>query len=101
MNIEKSLLRQKTLLRQRTSMKRLRAEGNDQWRNTKRTKYNKTKYAQSAVDNRNRKQLWVIGDINKILDHNKPDLELSIELGRSVEAIQVKRSKCSLSDTII
>ena len=87
------LSKEESLLRKRKSMQHLRSNGNDQWRNTKRAKYNKGNYAQSRVDNHNRMQLWTVGDINKVLNRNKPDLELSVELGRSVQAIQVMRSK--------
>jgi len=74
-------------------MQKFRDNGRKNWRKTKRAKYNAIKYAKSMVDNFNRLQEWNIKDINEILKMDKPDLELSKLLGRSVKAIQVKRSK--------
>ena len=70
-----------------------RSESRDTWRINKRANYNKAKYAKSAVSNRNRMQRYTTQDINAILDKAKADLELSKDLGRSVQAIHVMRSR--------
>ena len=81
----------KYLKTQRKCMRRLRQEGRDKWRNTKRQDYNKKKYAKSVPTAYNRKQPWTIKDMNKVLERQKPDLDLGYEIGRSVQAIQVMR----------
>lgn len=82
-----------TLKIRRDGMKRLRLEGRDSWRNKKRASYNKTYYSKSRYNNFNSYQWWSIRDIKVILKKNIPDSKLSIELGRSVGAIQKIRSR--------
>lgn len=60
----------------------------------KRNGYRKGNYAQTRPNARYAKKFWSDADVKKIFDPNRPpDRVLSLELGRSVEAIQVKRTK--------
>jgi hypothetical protein len=50
-------------------------------------------YAKSRKNNYNSGLKWSAYEIEKALDHSIPDKELAALLGRSVQAIHVKRSK--------
>ena len=54
----------------------------------------KKNYAKSRVNAVNKRQRWTLKDINEILNSPLTDAELSVKLGRSVQAIQIKRAKC-------
>ena len=56
-------------------------------REQKRRYYGKTQNA------KNRGQSWSWSEIERIMKRDKTDMELSIEIGRSVKSIQVMRSK--------
>lgn len=61
-----------------------------------RKKYHKSKlkyYSKHRGGKENRCSRWSWDDVDLIMKHEKTDVELSKQLGRSVQAIQVKRNK--------
>ncbi len=62
--------------------------------------HKKKNYAQSRVNAVNKRNLWTLKEIDEILTSPLSDRELSEKLGRSVQAIQVKRTKCKNSNYI-
>jgi len=52
-----------------------------------------SRYYKRTEDAPNKKLRWTLGEINMILKKEHSDMELSALLGRSVKAIQIKRSK--------
>ena len=83
-------IKKEALIQHRKAMQKVRDNGKDGWRNTKRSSYNKKYYSKTAY-NRNHLVLWSQEDLITILTSNKSDSILSNELGRSVAAIQIKR----------
>jgi hypothetical protein len=67
------------------------------WRRKNPEKYNvlkKKNYSSTRKNARNRKQAWDLSDITTIMAPDRPcDRELSKLIGRSVQAIQVMRSR--------
>lgn len=63
----------------------------DKWRQTK--KKQKRRYYGKSQNAENRNQPWTNAEIQIVLDHKLTDKELSVLLGRSVNAIQVIRCK--------
>ena len=66
------------------------------WRKSHKAAWNKQKqryYARGATDTRNYKKQWTKEEDNVILAREMPDRILAKKLGRSVQAIQVRRSK--------
>lgn len=55
--------------------------------------YNRRYYKRSRVDAERRNLRWTETEKRMVLEHKVPDVILSKKLGRSVEAIQVQRSK--------
>lgn len=52
----------------------------------------KARYYGKTTDAENRCQPWSVHEIDAIMKRDKSDTELSAEIGRSVKAIQVRRS---------
>lgn len=52
----------------------------------------KARYYGKTTDAENRRNPWTVHEIDAIMKRDKSDTELSAELGRSVKAIQVRRS---------
>lgn len=52
----------------------------------------KARYYGKTTNAENRYQPWSVHEIDAIMKREKSDTELSAELGRSVKAIQVRRS---------
>lgn len=52
----------------------------------------KARYYGKTTDAENRRQPWTVHELEAIMKREKSDTELSAELGRSVKAIQVRRS---------
>lgn len=52
----------------------------------------KMNYGKGRKSDKNRGQEWTIEDMNLLTNSGKTDRELSVAIGRSVQAIQVKRS---------
>lgn len=52
----------------------------------------KARYYGKTTNAENRCQPWLVQEIDAIMKRNKSDTELSAEIGRSVKAIQVRRS---------
>ena len=61
----------------------------DKWRKacnrTRKRNYNKTSFA------KNHNQRWTLQEIEIVMKHEITDFEISQKIGRSVQAIQVKR----------
>jgi len=53
----------------------------------------KSRYYGKTQNAENRYQDWTANELDAIMKHEKSDTELSAEIGRSVKAIQVMRSK--------
>jgi hypothetical protein len=53
----------------------------------------KARYYGKTTDAENRRQPWTVDEMIAILNKSKTDTELSKEIGRSVKAIQVMRSR--------
>lgn len=68
-----------------------------EWRRKNRHKWNQAKarnYAKGALHQQNTQTEWTVSECEKITAPNRPfDRVLAIELGRTVRAIQVQRSK--------
>ncbi len=54
----------------------------------------KKNYAQTRSNAVNKRNRWTLKEIDEILTSPLTDRELSTKLGRSVQAIQLKRTKC-------
>ena len=66
------------------------------WRRANREAFNRHKkrnYAQTRDNAVNVGQRWTIDQTNMVLAHEISDRELAAKIGRSVEAIQVRRAK--------
>ena len=63
----------------------------DKWRKTK--KKQKQKYYSKSRNAENRFQPWSEKDIELVMEHKFSDTQLSVMIGRSVQAIQTQRSK--------
>jgi len=63
-------------------------------RNEQRSRY----YAKHRVNSKNSNQAWTSAEERMVLDHKIPDVELSKNIGRSVEAIQIKRCRLTSSN---
>ena len=64
-------------------------------RHPEETNEQKKRYYSKSLGNAvNRRRGWTSKEIEEILTSPLSDNELSIKLGRSVQAIQVKRAKC-------
>jgi hypothetical protein len=72
-------------------------EYNKKWRlrnPDKRNKGKKINYSKTRKNAKNTGRPWGDHEVRRIFSTDRPsDRELSVELGRSVQAIQVKRSK--------
>lgn len=70
-------------------------EYNRKWRANNRDKMtaNKKRVYQQTQGGRNTGKPWTDEEIKRVLAHEIPDRQLADELGRSVQAIQVIRSK--------
>lgn len=71
---------------------------NKNWRHTHPEGWNAQKkayYARAKGDDVNGKRKWTQEEIDLIMRHDISDRELTKTLGRSMQAIQVKRSKWS------
>ena len=74
---------------------------NKKWRSKNRDKVNEQKkrnYKQTVRNAHNYKKQWTKEEEKMILDHNISDRELAEQLGRSVQAIQVRRSKLKANE---
>lgn len=59
-----------------------------------RNKARKKNYAKSReLHSANRYTRWTSWEMDLVLEHSIPDIELSAKIGRSVQAIQGKRNK--------
>lgn len=56
-------------------------------------RHRKASYAKGREYTINGKCQWTVEDMDKVLKHDKPDRELAKEIGRSVQAIQIMRSR--------
>ena len=68
----------------------------DRWKKNhpeKQREYNRKYYKRSADKAERTKAPWTNAEIKMIMEHKKPDAELAEMLGRSMQAIQVKRAK--------
>lgn len=63
----------------------------DKWRRTKNAYFRR--YYDKTTDAPNRGQGWTVEEERLVLEHSMSDHELSRLIGRSVKAIQIKRSK--------
>ena len=66
------------------------------WRNNNRDIFNEEKkryYSKSARDAYNFKKQWTHEEDNLVLKHEISDAELAKQIGRSVQAIQIRRSR--------
>lgn len=63
----------------------------DKWKKT--ASAQRKRYYDKTTNQRNSRKKWTQYEIETILEHEKPDSELSKHLGRSVRSIQVKRSR--------
>ena len=59
----------------------------------KRNEYRQRNYAQTAADARNSRAEWTEREDKMVLAHSIPDRELAAKIGRSVQAIQIRRSR--------
>lgn len=70
---------------------------NKRWRDSNRDQWNEGKkrnYAQGRENASNSKESWTSDDDSAICAENRPsDRELAKQLGRSVQAIQVRRTR--------
>lgn len=76
--------------------KKLRYQKYKQWRlaNTEiRNKARRTYYEKHRINKINSRSLWSPTDLDRVLAHSIPDVLLSQQIHRSVEAIQIRRSK--------
>lgn len=66
------------------------------WRNNHRDIFNEQKkryYSKSALNAQNFKKQWTHEEDNLVLKHEISDNELAKQIGRSVQAIQIRRSR--------
>jgi hypothetical protein len=56
-------------------------------------KYKKSYYEKRRFDKKNKGKIWTDDDIKLLFEYDGTDSELSDIIGRSVQAIQIKRSK--------
>lgn len=63
----------------------------DKWRNT--CYKQRRKYYSKTANAENSGQRWTVEEIDMVLQHNITDTEISEIIGRSVQSIQVMRSK--------
>ena len=56
----------------------------------------KMNYGKGRKSDKNRWQEWTTEDMNLLMNSNKTDRELSVAIGRSVQAIQIKRSRLEM-----
>ena len=70
-------------------------EINKDWRHSHPEKWREgvRRYYRKSQDAPNRKERWSKEDIKLVMEHKMPDSELSKLIGRSVQAIQVQRSR--------
>ena len=66
------------------------------WRNNNRDIFNEQKkryYGKSARNAHNYRKQWTHEEDNLVLKHEISDTELAKQIGRSVQAIQIRRSR--------
>ena len=63
----------------------------DKWRKTCHDQ--RLRYYRKTQDAENSNQPWTLEEIEMVLEHSMHDNDLSKKIGRSVQAIQSKRSK--------
>lgn len=70
---------------------------NKKWRNKNRQTFNRGKarnYAKGATNQKNAKTVWTASENKCITDPRRPiDRKLAKKLGRTVQAIQIQRSR--------
>lgn len=79
-------------------------EANNKWRAKypeKRTELRKRNYGISRKTARNSKHFWSVYDLEAVVRHDVPDRELGKRIGRSVQAIQVMRSKMKTGKIVL
>lgn len=64
----------------------------DTFRNT-RNRQKKARNDRSLKFANHNGERWTLDEINIVLEHNMPDVEIAKQLGRSVQAVLTKRSK--------
>lgn len=63
----------------------------DRFRKTRNAQ--KRRYYGRTTNSENSRQAWTLQDLQRVMEHDVSDMQLSAEIGRSVAAIQVMRHR--------